>query len=90
MMEEQLQQWESRLETIKSVTERAGAGVKRELLSELDQLEALYSKGKKQFVDMESFAAEALSSGMTDVIASWNKVSVAFESSWVRIQNMIR
>lgn len=90
MMEGQLQQWEARLHTIKSITERAGTGAKQELLSELELLEKLYSKGKKQFVEMETLAAEALSHGKTDIAASWNKVSDAFDTTWARIQNMIR
>lgn len=89
-MEGQLQQWEARLQTIKSITERAGADAKRELLSELDQLENLYSLGKQQFKSLENAAAETWNNGMNDMVISWNKVSGAFESSWVRVQNMIR
>lgn len=90
MMEGQLLQWEARLKTIKTITERAGADAKRELLSEMDQLEDLFATGKEQFKTLENAAAETWSNGMNDVVISWNKVSGAFESTWVRIQNMIR
>lgn len=90
MMEAQLQQWEARLQTIKAITERAGTGAKQELLSELEQLERLFSRGKKQFAEMETLAGEALNQGKADIAASWNKVSAAFDTTWARVQNMIR
>jgi hypothetical protein len=90
MMEGQLQQWEARLQTIQSISERAGAAAKKELLSELDQLENLYSLGKQQLKSLENIAAETWNNGMNDVVLSWNKVSGAFEATWVRVQNIIR
>lgn len=86
-MEEQLLQWDARLQTIKSMAEKAGVEAKRELNTSLIELEMLYSKSKQQLASLEDATETAWKAGKDEIVDSWNKVGGTFDAIWARVQH---
>jgi hypothetical protein len=84
-IEAQIAAWETRLEGLKAKADKAGAGARKELDKQLDELRALQAPARKYLEQLRATSGRAWSEVKGEVEETWMKLSVTVESAWKRV-----
>jgi hypothetical protein len=83
-MQQQLDQWHARLESLEATAATAAAGAKVELQKVMEELRALQVSAKQHFDELASASADSWNDVKTSVDTRWSDVRIAVETTWIR------
>jgi hypothetical protein len=84
-IEAQIHAWETRLERLKAKADKAGAGARKELHKQVEELRALQAPAKKYLEQLRATSGRAWSEVIGEVEEGWMKLNVAIETAWKRV-----
>jgi hypothetical protein len=85
-MENQLKAWSERITSLEAKAEKAGADLKKDLLTELKSFKELDASGKEHLKNLEAVAADSWDQVKVEVNDKWNRVAGAADAIWARVK----
>lgn len=86
-MENQLREWSSRMDEVKTTIGNASQRTREKLICELAELEKLESAGRKHLDEVKALALSSWEKGKDELHDKWNLVGGSFDAIWARIQS---